>query len=360
MIKIGDKVKYIGSVYVNLIGKIGIVHNFDERGNAILYFPDLEEGFDVGRGGIKLWSTCKGGERRYLLIGKKNLEKVQGDDNMIKVGSVIQYDGAFYDLLWGENGVVEKIEGKEALIHYPDLEEGQHIGDGFVLHDNHGEYYSDNYIWLELKDLILVNNGGDDKMFKVGDLVEYIGNGLRGIYKGDRTGTVIAIEEDRSVVNICFNGSRFTWWCVKDNLRKIDNKNGGDSMRKILVIGNTGNYETGAKKGDILDVTSEAFGYVVTERGRVKDIDYVEYKEGEMIAHINDLRDCFKAGLRFTDENNLVYPDGKIALKAENLQYLDRTFKVKRFKANQFVIGNEKVEICFGKSEIGTIVEFRR
>lgn len=289
MFKIGDKVKYIGNVYVNLIGKTGLIHDFDKGGNAIVYFPDLDEGFDVGYKGIKLWSTCKDGERRYLLTGKKNLEKI----NMIKVGSVIKYDGAFYDLLWGENGIVEKIEGKEALVHYPDLEEYQHIGDGIVLHDNHGEYYSNNYIWLELRDLILVNNGGD-------------------------------------------------------------------SMRKILVIGNTGNYETGAKKGDILEVTSEAFGYVVTERGRVKDIDYVEYKEGEMIAHINDLRDCFKAGLRFTDENNLVYPDGKIALKAENLQYLDRTFIVKRFKANQFVIGNNKVEICFGKSEIGTIVEFRR
>lgn len=205
---------------------------------------------------------------------------------MFKIGSVVKYDGAFYDLLWGENGVVKKIEGEYALVHYPDLEEGVLIDDGIVLHDNHGEYC----IWLELKDLIL----------------------------------------------------------------------GGDSMRKILVIGNTGNYETGAKKGDILEVTSEAFGYVVTERGRVKDIDYVEYKEGEMIAHINDLRDCFSSGLRFTDENNLVYPDGKIALKAENLQYLDRTFIVKRFKANQFVIGNNKVEICFGKSEIGTIVEFRR
>lgn len=212
---------------------------------------------------------------------------------MFKIGSVVKYDGAFYDLLWGENGIVKKIEGKEALVYYPDLEEYQHIGDGIVLHDNHGEYYSNNYIWLELKDLILVNNGGD-------------------------------------------------------------------SMRKILVIGNTGEYETGAKKGDILEVTSEAFGYVVTERGRVKDIDYVEYKEGEMIAHINDLRDCFSSGLRFTDENNLVYPDGKIALKAENLQYLDRTFIVKRFKANQFVIGNNKVELCFGYSEIGTIVEFRR
>lgn len=30
MIKIGDKVKYIGNVYVNLIGKIGIIHDFDE------------------------------------------------------------------------------------------------------------------------------------------------------------------------------------------------------------------------------------------------------------------------------------------------------------------------------------------
>lgn len=131
-------------------------------------------------------------------------------------------------------------------------------------------------------------------------------------------------------------------------------------MRKILVIGNTGNYATDVKKGDILNVIEERFGYVVTEKGDVKDIDYVEYKEGEMIAHINDLRYCFKAGLKFTDENNLVYPDGKIALKAENLQYLDRTFKIKRFKKNQFVIGNEKVELCFGYSEIGTIVEFRR
>lgn len=288
MFKIGDKVKYIGNVYVNLIGKTGIIHDFYDAGNTIVYFPDLDEGFDVGRGGIKLWSTCKDGERRYLLIRKKNLEKIQGDDNMIKIGSVVKYDGAFYDLLWGENGVVKKIEGEYALVHYPDLEEGVLIDDGIVLHDNHGEYC----IWLELKDLISVNNGGD-------------------------------------------------------------------SMR-ILVIGNTGNYETGVKKGDILEVTSEAFGYVVTERGRVKDIDYVEYKEGEMIAHINDLRDCFKAGLRFTDENNLVYPDGKIALKAENLQYLDRTFKLKRVNCNQIIIGNEKVELCFGKKEIGTIVEFRR
>lgn len=198
-------------------------------------------------------------------------------------------------------------------------------------------------------------------MFKVGDKVKYVGNTLSKKYSVDGIGTIKEIRKGHDMIDVRFDRTGYTWWCHKGNLRILNNNKGDDIMRKqILVVGNTGNYATDAKKGDILNVVEERFGYVVTTPGKVKDIDYIEYKEGEMIAHINDLRDCFKAGLRFTDENNLVYPDGKIALKAENLQYLDRTFRVKRFKDKQFVIGNEKVELCFGYSEIGTIVEFRR
>lgn len=211
MLKIGDKVRYVGSVYVNLFFKSGIIHDLDHDKHAVVYFPDLEDGFDVGRNGIRLWRYGTG-ERKYLIVGHRDLEVIKGDD----------------------------------------------------------------------------------------------------------------------------------------------------SMKKILVVGNTGSYLTDAKKGDILDVIEERFGYVVTLSGRVKDIDYVDYKDGEMIAHINDLRDCFALGMKFNDDNNLVYPDGKVALKAENVQYLDRAFKLKRLNDNQIIIGNEKVEICFGKNEIGKIVEFRR
>lgn len=205
-------------------------------------------------------------------------------------------------------------------------------------------------------------------MFKIGDKVKYIGT-TYGV--NNYVGAVVGYDGNVNIVHYpnvesiylhnCgrFNKSEYLY--IADcNLELVKENKGDDSMRKILVVGKTGNYITGANKGDILDVLCEGFGYVVTEKGDVKDIDYVEYKEGEMIAHINDLRDCFKAGLKFTDENNLVYPDGKIALKAENLQYLDRTFKLKRVNYNQIIIGNEKVELCFGKKEIGIIVEFRR
>lgn len=274
MLKIGDKVRYVGSVYVNLFFKSGIIHDFDHFKHAVVYFPDLEDGFDVGCNGIRLWRYGTG-ERKYLIVGHKDLEVIKEDDNAIKVGDLVKYIGSTTSELNNLKGIV--------------------VGNGIL----------DDFLSVKFADCNIV-----------------------------------------AVRNI-----------LRENLIKIK---GDGSMKKILVVGNTGNYLTDAKKGDILDVIEERFGYVVTLSGKVKDIDYVDYKDGEMIAHINDLRDCFALGMKFNDDNNLVYPDGKVALKAENVQYLDRTFKVKRFKDRQFVIGNEKVEICFGYNEIGKIVEFRR
>lgn len=274
MLKIGDKVKYVGTAYVNLISKSGLVHDLDHANNAIVYFPDLEDGFDVGCSGIKLWRYGTG-DRKYLIISKKDLEIIQEDDNVIKVGDLVEYIGSAVPELHKLKGVV--------------------VGNGIL----------DGFLSVRFEDCNIIS--------------------VRSL--------------------------------LRENLIKTK---GDGSMKKILVINNTGNYATDAKKGDILNVIEERFGYVVTLSGKVKDIDYVDYKDGEMIAHINDLRDCFALGMKFDDENNLVYPDGKIALKGENVQYLDRTFKVKRFKDRQFVIGNEKVEICFGYNEIGKIVEFRR
>ena len=292
------------------------------------------------------------------ILKLENLELVKERFNvpMFKKGDVVIYKGAI-DEIYGAVGVVQETIGTALC----SISFKNDITERLCLN-------------VALK---LVKRGDKtNNDLKIGDKVIYTGKLHRSLYGkigivvegGILLNTVCFPDAEDEEVTCDYNGLKYKLSDIGKFKEKkyiiLDtttlNKIGDGNMRKILVIGNTGNYQTQAKKGDIVDVLYECFGYVMTSRGKVKDIDYIEYREGEMIAHINDLKDCFKAGVRFTDENNLVYPDGKIALKAENLQYLDRTFKLKRINDNQIVIGNEKVELCFGKSEIGTIVEFRR
>lgn len=277
MFKVGDKVEYVGDSLVKELSEkcVGEVVEVSELGTWVtVHFPDL-----------------KLPNRQWVCLAENLLLLSRdGDDDMkIKIGSKVEYDGAFYDLLWGETGIVKKIKDKLALVYYPDLEEEEYIGDEEYLHDNVGEYDEYKYAWLDLEDLILIDNGGD-------------------------------------------------------------------SMKKIIVTGDTGDYHK-LPMGTMLDVTSEGFGYVNTPSGRIKDVDYVVYSD-KMLVKIMDLRDIIKAtGAKFRDDEGLYYPDGKLLLSGQNQEHIGKTFNVLKMTDKQIVIGNPKVRICFGKSEIGKAIK---
>lgn len=205
-------------------------------------------------------------------------------------------------------------------------------------------------------------------MFKVFDRVAVIGNCSNGMIHirdlGD-IGVVKFVDKDNTV-EVLFDDGDLQWIDVNDlELLKVASKQnnikGSDIAmvgKTIIVVGNTGDYHD-IKIGTQLEVTGVGFGYIETSLGAIKDVDVFDLS-GEVYVHINDLRDMRKMGCEFDTEGNLLYPDGKVALKAQNLKYLNKSLLVKRFKENQIVIGTDKTELCFGNSEIGKIIEFRQ
>lgn len=205
-------------------------------------------------------------------------------------------------------------------------------------------------------------------MFKVFDRVAVIGNYSNGVMHirdlGD-IGVVKFVYKDNTV-EVLFDDGYLQCIDVNDlELLKVASKQnnikGSDVAmvgKTIIVVGNTGDYHD-IKIGTQLEVTGVGFGYVETDLGAIKDVDVFDLS-GEVYVHINDLRDMRKMGCEFDTEGNLLYPDGKVALKAQNLKYLNKSLLVKRFKENQIVVGTDKTELCFGNSEIGKIIEFRQ
>lgn len=205
-------------------------------------------------------------------------------------------------------------------------------------------------------------------MIKAEDKVVITGNYGEGIVHYRELGDIgvvkyVDIDDTAWVV---FNDGDTQWVGISDlELVKVASKQNNikgsdvDMVGKtIIVVGNTGDYHD-IKIGTQLDVTGVGFGYVETALGAIKDVDVFDLS-GEVYVHINDLRDMRKMGCEFDTEGNLLYPDGKVALKAKNLKYLNKSLLVKRFKENQVVIGTDKTELCFGNSEIGKIIEFRK
>ena len=205
-------------------------------------------------------------------------------------------------------------------------------------------------------------------MIKVEDRVVVVGNYGDGMVHCREFGDIGVVEfvDIDNTAMVVFNDGDIQW-VGTSNLElvkvasKQNNIKGSDVTmvgKTIIVVGNTGDYHD-IKIGTQLEVTGVGFGYIETSLGAIKDVDVFDLS-GEVYVHINDLRDMRKIGCEFDTEGNLLYPDGKVALKAQNLKYLNKSLLVKRFKENQIVIGTDKTELCFGNSEIGKIIEFRQ
>lgn len=279
---------------------------------------------------------------------------------MFRVGDRVRYTGKNYDGIGKEIGVVVGYKRGLNIVRYPNVKNEN-------LHDC-GMFGIMEYLLIHDNNLKLI---GDDKMFKVGDKVEYVGEKYDVLL--DIEGTIQKIDGEYALVyfpdllehtEICdgeylhndlgkYIKHSYAWICLI-NLKLIDN--GGDSMKKIIATGNTGEYHR-LPMGTMLDVTSEGFGYVNTPSGRIKDVDYVVYSD-KMLVKIMDLRDIIKAtGATFRDDEGLYYPDGKLLLSGKNQEHIGKTFNVLKMTDSQIVIGNPKVRICFGKSEIGKAIK---
>lgn len=280
---------------------------------------------------------------------------------MFKVGDRVRYTGKNYDGIGKEIGIVVGYKRGLNIVRYPNVKNEN-------LHDC-GMFGIKEYLLVWDGNLKLI---GDDNMkIKVGSKVEYVGEKYDVLL--DIEGTIQKIDGEYALVYFpdllehteIYDGEylhndlgKYTKnsyaWIYLEDLILIDN--GGDSMKKIIVTGNTGDYHR-LPMGTMLDVISEEFGYVNTPSGSIKDIDYVVYSD-KMLVKIMDLRDIIKAtNAKFKDDEGLYYPDGKLLLSGKNQEHIGKTFNVLKITDKQIVIGNPKVRICFGKSEIGKAIK---
>lgn len=138
---------------------------------------------------------------------------------MFKIGDKVKYIGERYIMIKNKIGIIKDAGSGKVTVYYPDLKDGEYVGNGVSLHNCCGEYDEKKYLYIDTLGLELIEEVEEDKMFKVGDKVRIIQNTLSHIF---RVGDITEID---SIINEnmykCKDERGYTWNVPKRDIEPV-------------------------------------------------------------------------------------------------------------------------------------------
>lgn len=214
MFKVGDKIKYVGGIF-KLDGMVGVIERV-KYPQYFVCFPDAEEELLVSNvirlhdGFGQSWTLGKEYNKKYLFLTDADMEiyNEKGDDNMIKVGDLVEVvnaEGTSWEV--GTIGTVEKIVGDVAMVITDDRFEIFNIND-LEKHEKKAVYPRELF---NIGDRIMANCTSDKGNYRFGD------TGVVSKFRDDKDGADVGVKFDNKDCII-------TTWCYPENLVVLDDE----------------------------------------------------------------------------------------------------------------------------------------